>query len=69
MPTTVYDYVIIGAGAAGLHIALAMCDESWFADKKILILDRDNKNNNDKTWCYWEKGEGKCFKMISCVRS
>ena len=64
MPTTVYDYVIIGAGAAGLHIALAMCDESWFADKKILILDRDKKNSNDKTWCYWEKGEGKWDSII-----
>ena len=64
MPTTVYDYAIIGAGAAGLHIALAMSDESWFEDKKILILEKDHKNSNDKTWCYWEKGEGKWDSII-----
>lgn len=64
MSTTVYDYVIIGAGAAGLHLALAMWDESWFADKKILILDRDKKISNDKTWCFWEKGEGKWDSII-----
>ena len=24
----------------------------------ILVLDPDEKNENDRTWCFWEKGEG-----------
>jgi len=65
MSTTVYDYAIVGAGAAGLHLALALLDDPWFASKKILILDKDDKSINDRTWCFWEKGQGKWDSMIS----
>ncbi|HEY0045605.1 MAG TPA: lycopene cyclase family protein, partial [Flavobacterium sp.] len=27
--------------------------------KTILIVDRSVKQENDRTWCFWEKGEGK----------
>jgi lycopene beta-cyclase len=53
-----YDYAIIGAGAAGLHLALAMQSDPFFANKRILILDKDPKDQNDRTWCFWEKGDG-----------
>jgi len=42
MASTIYDYVIIGAGGAGLHLALAMLEDAWFIDKKILLLDIQN---------------------------
>jgi len=29
-----------------------------FADKKILLVDRDNKKENDRTWCFWETTPG-----------
>lgn len=29
-----------------------------FGDKKILLLDKDSKTKNDRTWCFWERGEG-----------
>ena len=54
-----YDYIIIGAGASGLLLADAMGNDSFFADKRILILDKDAKKTNDRTWCFWEKGKGK----------
>lgn len=53
-----YDYIIIGAGASGLLLADAMGGDSFFTQKKILILDKDSKKINDRTWCYWEKGKG-----------
>lgn len=59
MSKTIYDYAIIGAGAAGLHLALAMLEDKWLKDKKILILEKSNKDTNDRTWSYWEKGKGK----------
>ncbi len=59
MDSTVYDYAIVGAGAAGLHLAMAMQRDGFFDDKKILLLEKSQKNENDKTWCFWEKGEGK----------
>lgn len=59
MTSTIYDYAIIGAGGAGLHLALAMLEENWFNDKKILLLDKADKKTDDKTWSFWEKGSGK----------
>ena len=29
-----------------------------FADKKIVLIDKDPKRNNDRTWCFWEKENG-----------
>jgi lycopene beta-cyclase len=26
-----------------------------FADKKVLIIDKDPKQSNDRTWCFWKK--------------
>ena len=59
MASTIYDYAIIGAGGAGLHLALAMLEDAWFVDKKILLLDKADKKTDDKTWSFWEKGSGK----------
>ncbi len=35
-----------------------MIDSGKFSDKKILLVDREQKISNDRTWCFWEKGEG-----------
>ena len=59
-----YDFIIIGAGASGLLLADAMGSDSFFAQKKILILDKDAKKTNDRTWCYWEKGEGQFDEIV-----
>jgi len=29
-----------------------------FNDKKILLLDKERKTKNDRTWCFWEKDMG-----------
>jgi len=29
-----------------------------FADKKILLIDKEIKNKNDRTWCFWETQPG-----------
>jgi lycopene beta-cyclase len=50
MDTIVYDYAIVGAGAAGLNLAMAMNHDGFFDDKKILIVEKSQKSENDKTW-------------------
>ncbi len=47
-----YDYVIIGGGCAGLSLAYHL-NKSALKDKKVLILDKEQKNKNDRTWCFW----------------
>ncbi|MBL0053736.1 MAG: hypothetical protein IPP29_20670 [Bacteroidetes bacterium] len=61
----IYDYAIVGAGAAGLHLALAMIDDNYFATKKILIVEKESKNINDRTWCFWENENGLWDKIIT----
>jgi len=53
-----FDYIIIGAGAAGLLLADALTCDEYFSSSSILIIDQDNKTKNDRTWCFWEKGNG-----------
>jgi len=53
-----YDFIIIGAGAAGLMMADGMGKDPAFRDKSILLLDKDDKTTNDRTWCFWEEGTG-----------
>ena len=57
-PMSNYDYIIIGAGASGLLLAHSLGADAFFKDKKILLLDKSKKQTNDRTWCFWEKGEG-----------
>jgi lycopene beta-cyclase len=53
-----YDYIIAGAGCAGLSLLCRMITSGRFKDKKILLVDKNDKNKNDRTWCFWETGEG-----------
>ncbi len=48
-----YDYIIAGGGLAGLSLAYYM-NQSALRDKQILIIDKDKKEQNDRTWCFWE---------------
>jgi len=53
-----YDFIICGAGCAGLSLLLRMLRSGSFGDKKILLLDKGPKTKNDRTWCFWEKQPG-----------
>lgn len=53
-----YDHIIAGAGCAGLSLALRMALSGQFRDQRILLLDRSGKSSNDRTWCFWEQGQG-----------
>src|SRR6188768_2181526 len=53
-----YDYIIAGAGCAGLSLLYSMMQHAFFFNKKILVIDKAEKNNNDRTWCFWEQQHG-----------
>lgn len=52
-----YDYIIAGVGGAGLWLAVLMAQDNWFQDKKILLIDAQDKTQNDRTWCFWSEEE------------
>src|SRR6476661_7476448 len=53
-----YDCIITGAGCAGLSLVQHLIHSGKFSEKKILIIDKDAKQKNDRTWCFWEKENG-----------
>lgn len=52
-----FDYIITGAGAAGLSLAYHF-NQTGLTDKRILLIDKAPKMENDRTWCFWEQSEG-----------
>jgi len=48
-----YDYIIIGAGAAGLSLAYGLSQHPQLSKKRVLLIDKAHKIQNDRTWCFW----------------
>ncbi|HSB92857.1 MAG TPA: lycopene cyclase family protein [Flavitalea sp.] len=55
---TQYDYIFTGAGASGLSLLARMIATGRFSGKKILLIDKSDKKQHDRTWCFWEKQPG-----------
>jgi len=53
-----FDYIILGGGGAGLSLAYRMINDKYFESKRIAIIEKGEKNSNDRTWCFWEIGDG-----------
>lgn len=49
------NLLFAGSGLAGFTLALECARRPFFKDKKIVLLDRDEKSSNDRTWCFWAK--------------
>ena len=50
-----FDYIITGAGAAGLSLVYYILQEEELREKSILLVDKEVKNSNDRTWTFWEE--------------
>ncbi len=48
-----YDFIIAGAGMAGLSLAYRLPKEA-----RVLLIDRDDAARMERTWCFWERGDG-----------
>ena len=59
------SYIILGAGVSGLLLAYRMSLDRYFDDKSILIIDQKKDKGNDKTWCYWEEGDGEWDELLT----
>jgi len=60
-----FDYIIAGSGCAGLSLAMHIVESGKLSDKRILIVDKEKKDRNDRTWCFWEKGSGMFEEIVS----
>jgi lycopene beta-cyclase len=49
-----FDIAILGGGLAGLSLALRFASGP-LSNRRILIVDPEPKDRNDRTWCFWVK--------------
>lgn len=49
---THYQYIIVGAGSAGLQLAGALVREKNLPLESLLIVEA-SPNHEEKTWCFW----------------
>lgn len=54
-----YHYIFTGSGLSTLMTVYKMAQAGKLTDKPILLLDSSSKQQNDRTWCFWENGNGK----------
>lgn len=47
-----YEYVVLGAGCAGLSLCYYLLQSG--VEAPILILDRKTRFEDDRTWCFWD---------------
>ena len=59
-----YDYIITGSGASGLMLAYRMAKDSFFDNASILMIDKEKKTSNDRTWCFWENDKGEWDDLV-----
>jgi lycopene beta-cyclase len=52
-----YDFLFAGGGLAGLSLAWNLV-RGPFPNARILLLDKEPKRKNDRTWCYWSDMPG-----------
>ncbi|WP_035652671.1 lycopene cyclase family protein [Flavobacterium sp. ASV13] len=60
-----FDYIFTGTGLASLMTVYKMVLSGKFSDKSILLLDKDSKKTNDRTWSFWEKEQSIWNSIIS----
>jgi hypothetical protein len=48
-----FDYIFAGFGLSGMTLFYELSKDPDFAKKSVLIVDRDAKTQNDRTWSFW----------------
>lgn len=51
-----FDYIIAGGGLSGLALGLKLMEK--LPNKRFVIVDKDLKKDNDRTWSFWAIPDG-----------
>ncbi|WP_168797608.1 lycopene cyclase family protein [Neolewinella litorea] len=53
-----YDLAVVGGGLAGLSLLYHFERAGRLHGKRVLLVDPERKTAHDRTWSFWERGEG-----------
>ncbi|WP_338761025.1 lycopene cyclase family protein [Bernardetia sp. ABR2-2B] len=48
-----YDIIFTGGGAAALMLLYKMTKDETLSQKKILVIDKEKKDKNNRSWSFW----------------
>ena len=69
-PTVIHtDAVIIGAGGGGMCLLHAMHRQGYLHGRTLHVVEPQNKQGNDRTWCFWAKPDSQIAKDLESVIS
>jgi lycopene beta-cyclase len=60
-----YDFIFAGSGLSTLMTVYRMAASGKFSGKSILLIDKNSKKQNDRTWCFWEQPKGEWDEIVS----
>ena len=69
IPDIIYDYVFIGLGASNSLAIIALLKNNSFLGKKIAIIEQSEKNENDKTYCFWAQPNDNIVQDLATIIS
>jgi len=64
-----YDYVFIGMGASNGLMLLEFIKRGFHQTKRIAVIEKAQKNTNDKTYCFWSAPDASIVKDLSSIIS
>jgi lycopene beta-cyclase len=64
-----YDFILIGAGGAGMCLLLALHERGGLSGKRVLVLEPERKDANDRTWCFWAKDSDPIAQSLGALAS
>ena len=50
-----YHYIFTGGGLGTLMTLYHFAKDNFYRDKQILVIEKESKNSNDRTWCFWDE--------------
>ncbi|MCP9237923.1 lycopene cyclase family protein [Lewinella sp. JB7] len=59
-----YDIAVIGGGLAGLSLLYHLERAGKLAGQRVLLVDPERKEGHDRTWSYWDRGEGPFEELV-----
>ncbi|NBB89254.1 MAG: beta-carotene 15,15'-dioxygenase, Brp/Blh family [Bacteroidetes bacterium] len=67
-PTLHCDLAIIGGGGAGMSILWSLAKKEFFKNHKVVLLEPEAKEADDRTWCFWAKPDDKWVRRLNpCI--
>lgn len=61
---TEYDLLILGAGCAGLSLAMRLAQSGYLG--RVGIVEPRREYHDDRSWCFWAPDEHPLAELVSC---